>query len=232
MKLYPLIMILSFAACAGSSEPEAGRSDPAPEETGTLTYLALGDSYTIGQSVSTDECWPVLLSGELKKVGKAVRAPDIIAATGWTTRNLLDALEQRHPFGQYDLVSLLIGVNNQYQGRNIEEYRAELRDLLDHCIIYAGRETGRVFVLSIPDWGVTPYGAGNREQITKEINRFNTVAEEECAKKKIRFLDITSISREALNDPSMIAADQLHFSGKMYQRWVTAILPQVKSLLK
>lgn len=217
-------------SCGDTQTPPPATPDPSGT-TGTLKYLALGDSYTIGQSVSIDERWPVKLARDLKKAGKPVATPDIVALTGWTTYNLLTALDQNRPSGQYDLVSLLIGVNNQYQGRGTEEYRTQFRELLLRSVSYAAGEPKRVFVLSIPDWGVTPAGAGDRARIALDIDRFNAVAKEECGKQKVLFIDITGISRQALNDPSMIANDQLHFSGKMYQLWVDAALPAVKALL-
>ncbi|WP_041735727.1 SGNH/GDSL hydrolase family protein [Dyadobacter fermentans] len=232
MKVYQIAILLCMLACGGTQSP--GPSAPAGtdpiEESGKPQYLALGDSYTIGQSVAPDERWPVILADELKKAGKPVATPKIVARTGWTTRNLLDALEQSPPTGTFDLVSLLIGVNNQYQGRNKEEYRIEFRQLLQQAIAYAGDDAGNLFVLSIPDWGVTAIGEGNREHIAAEIDSFNAIAKEECQKLKIVFIDITPISRKALNDPTMIASDQLHFSGKMYRLWVNEALPRVRQL--
>ncbi|SDH19615.1 Lysophospholipase L1 [Dyadobacter soli] len=232
MKLYQIAILFCILSCGGTQSPvpsAPGHNDPA-DETGKPHYLALGDSYTIGQSVAPDERWPVILADELKKVGKPVATPEIIARTGWTTRNLLDALEQSPPTGTFDLVSLLIGVNNQYQGRNMEEYRVEFRQLLVKAVAYAGDDAGNVFVLSIPDWGVTAMGEGNRDHISGEIDRFNAIAKDECDKLKIVFIDITGISRKALNDPSMIASDQLHFSGKMYRLWVNEAILQVRKL--
>lgn len=232
MKLYHIAILLFMLACGGTPgpAPTTGTGTDAVDDKGKPHYLALGDSYTIGQSVEPDERWPVILAAELKAAGKPIATPQIIARTGWTTRNLLDALEQNPPTGTFDLVSLLIGVNNQYQGRNMEEYRVEFRQLLQKSIGYAGDDTGNVFVLSIPDWGVTAMGEGNRDHIAAEIDRFNAIAKEECDKQKVVFINITDISRTALNDPSMIARDQLHFSGKMYALWVKEALPRVKQL--
>ncbi|MHA4740924.1 SGNH/GDSL hydrolase family protein [Dyadobacter sp. MSC1_007] len=230
MKLHQILLLLCMLSCGGTGGPSPVPPDPSGS-TGRLKYLALGDSYTIGQSVSVDERWPVKLAGDLEKTGKPVATPDIIAMTGWTTYNLLNALDQNKPSDKYDLVSLLIGVNNQYQGRSIEEYRTQFHELLLRSITYAAGEPKRVFVLSIPDWGVTPYGASDREKIALDIDRFNAVAKEECEKQKVLFIDITGISRQALNDPAMIATDQLHFSGIMYQLWVYEAMPKVKALL-
>ncbi len=229
MKLFQIAILLCMLSCGGSPGPAPAVPGPA-DESGKPQYLALGDSYTIGQSVPVDDRWPVILAAELKKAGKPTATPKIIARTGWTTRNLLDALAQSPPDSTFDLVSLLIGVNNQYQGRNLEEYRVEFRQLLTKSIGYAGGDAGNVFVLSIPDWGVTPLGQGNRDHIAGEIDRFNAVAKEECDKRKVIFIDITGISRRALNNPSLIADDNLHFSGKMYRLWVDEALPHVKRL--
>ena len=233
MRLFQIAITLFMLSCGGTQVPAPSVPDPV-NESGKTQYLALGDSYTIGQSVSVDERWPAILTAELKSNGKSVAAPQIIARTGWTTRNLLDALEQappaETPSGTFDVVSLLIGVNNQYQGRSLEEYRIEFRQLLTKSIGYAGGEAEKVFVLSIPDWGVTAFGEGNRDHIAAEIDRFNAVAKEECEKQKVLFIDITGISRTALGDPTMLASDQLHFSGKMYKLWVNEVLPQVRRL--
>jgi len=222
-----LFTLLSFDAC--KKETEIIDKQEAVLPTTGYSYLALGDSYTIGQSVTVDERWPVLFARSFQKQGKTISQPDIIARTGWTTGDLLSALTGSPPLKKYDLVSLLIGVNNQYQGRNIDQYRQEFRELLLKSIGYAGDDASKVFVLSIPDWGVTPYANGNNgEQIAKEIDDFNKVAREECEKLKIRFIDITPISRKALNDRTMIATDGLHFSGKMHQLWVNEALLYVR----
>ena len=232
MKLLHFAILFCLLACGGTPgpAPSVPGSQDEPGDQGKPHYLALGDSYTIGQSVEPDERWPNILSAELKAAGKPVATPQIIARTGWTTRNLLDALGQNPPTGTFDLVSLLIGVNNQYQGRNMEEYRVEFRLLLQKAIAYAGDDAGNVFVLSIPDWGVTAMGEGNRDHIAAEIDRFNAIAKDECDKQKVVFINITDISRKALNDPTMIASDQLHFSGKMYRLWVKEALPKVRQL--
>lgn len=225
-----IVSVLFLAAC---------KSDPAiineqnlnPADTG-LSYLALGDSYTIGQNVAVDQRWPVLLAKDLKTKGIAVRSPEIIATTGWTSTHLLYSLTALPPSKKYDLVSLLIGVNNQFQGLGIKQYRQEFHELLLKSIDYANGKAEKVFVLSIPDWGVTPSASpANREKIAKEIDQFNAVAKEECDNLKILFIDITPISRQALDDPAMIANDQLHFSGKMYQLWVDKVSPLVNNII-
>ncbi len=205
---------------------------PVTTNTGSGTefsYLALGDSYTIGQSVSEAERWPVILAKDLNAQKIKVAKPEIIATTGWTTTDLLFSLANKKPGKTYDMVSLLIGVNNQYQGQPAEGFRQPFRQLLLKSIELAGGKASRVFVLSIPDWGVSRYGASfDRKQIAIEIDQFNAVAKAECAKEKVRFIDITEISRIALNNPSMIASDGLHFSGEMHQLWVDTVIPQIK----
>jgi lysophospholipase L1-like esterase len=162
-----------------------------------------------------------------------VASPDIVARTGWTTAELAAGIEIAKPQPPYDLVSLLIGVNNQYRGQSVERYRTELRSLLNQSITLAAGRADRVLVLSTPDWGVTPAALGrNRAEIAREIDLFNQVQREECDKLKIAVVDITPLSRQALNDPTQIASDNLHFSGKMYQKWAETALPVAKKLLE
>lgn len=197
------------------------------------TYLALGDSYTIGESVPAADRWGVQLAGLLRKDGVDVADPDIIARTGWTTAELIEAIKQSGNGKTYGLVSLLIGVNNQYRGQDAGRYRTEFRELLQTAIRFAGNKPERVFVLSIPDWGVTPYAASSgrdRQQIAREIDAFNAVAQEECQKAGIAYVDITPTSRTA-TDASQIAEDGLHFSGKQYRLWAEKALPVVKKRL-
>lgn len=228
MKIIKLIVITSllFAACKKHVVIEDNQEENITQPDSGLSYLALGDSYTIGQNVTADQRWPVLLVKDLKKNGKQVRRPDIIATTGWLTTHLIYSLNANPPVKRYDLVSLLIGVNNQYQGLSIEQYRKEFRELLTKCTAYTGGDSSKVFVLSIPDWGVTlSTSPANRDRIAKDIDHFNEVAQEECTKQNILFIDITPISRQALDNPSMIASDGLHFSGKMHQLWVDKVSP-------
>jgi lysophospholipase L1-like esterase len=201
--------------------------------TNGLSYLALGDSYTIGESVSENERWPVQLSKSLTKSGVEITSPQIIARTGWTTDELKAKIVSEKITKTYDLVSLLIGVNNQYRGRSVEQFRAEFIDLLETAIKFAGNKPERVFVVSIPDWGVTPFGGkGQNKTISEQIDLFNKVKKEETEKKGILFIDITPISRQAINDVSLIAEDGLHPSGKMYQQWVEKILPELLKKIK
>jgi lysophospholipase L1-like esterase len=196
-------------------------------------YLSLGDSYTIGESVAPEERWSMILTDMLRKNNVNIADPEIIARTGWTTAELMDGIKNRNPKGPYNLVSLLIGVNNQYRGQSLERYRTELQELLQQAVGFAGGNIERVFMLSTPDWGVTPFAKGSDQAKTaSEIDAFNQVAKEECERLGIAFVDITPISRTAKNDISQIANDGLHFSGKMYRQWAEKALPTVQRLLK
>lgn len=196
-----------------------------------FTYLALGDSYTIGESVSENERFPVQLTARLNADSVDITDPLIIAKTGWTTDELLAVINEKNVKDTFDVVTLLIGVNNQYRGRSSEEYRVELKQLLDIAMNYAGGEKEHVFVLSIPDWGVTPFAEGkDRGKISAEIDEYNRVKKEECGKLGIKYYDITEISR--IRDQSMIASDGLHPSGKMYKMWVDKIYSDIKIILK
>lgn len=201
--------------------------------TNGLSYLALGDSYTIGESVVESERWPVQLSKTLTKSGLEIASPQIIARTGWTTDELKAKIVSEKITNTYDLVSLLIGVNNQYRGRSVEQFRTEFIDLLETTIKFAGNKPEHVFVVSIPDWGVTPFGGkGQNKSISEQIDLFNKVKKEETEKKGVLFIDITPISRQAINDVSLIAEDGLHPSGKMYQQWVEKISPELLKKIK
>lgn len=205
-------------------------STPIPSKR-PVRYLALGDSYTIGESVAENERWPNQLAMML--AGKNIQTEvTIIARTGWTTDELWQGIQADPPRGTFDLVSLLIGVNNQYRGYDIVEYREQFRFLLGKSIEYAGGDKNRVIVLSIPDWGVTPFASGrDREQVAKEIDAFNLVNREEAEKAGVRYVDVTPISRQAVNDLSLIASDGLHPSGKMYAEWAKLVLPEALKIL-
>jgi lysophospholipase L1-like esterase len=158
---------------------------------------------------------------------------EIIARTGWTTDELMRAVDTADPGNEYDLVSLLIGVNNQYRGRDLSNFREELAELIDIAVRSADSVASRVIVLSIPDWGVMPFAEGrDRGEIAGEIDAFNRVVSEECSYAGVKFYDITAISRKAANDPSLVAGDGLHPSGKMYSMWVDLIYNDVYQLLK
>ena len=196
--------------------------------------LALGDSYTIGEGVEVHERWPVQLAEALRYRGVAVDDPHIIATTGWTTDELLHGIEAAHPRGSFSLVSLLIGVNNQYRGRDVEEYRGQFKSLLGRAIGFAGGAPEQVIVISIPDWGVTPFAeqqSRDPARVRDEIDRFNTVNREESTEAGTCYVDITPVSRVAATDRSLLASDGLHPSGKMYAEWVNLILPVARRVL-
>jgi lysophospholipase L1-like esterase len=194
---------------------------------GPLRYLALGDSYTIGESVPEAGRWPVQLAEALRADGIALAEPRIIATTGWTTDELSAAMDAAEPLGQWDFVSLLIGVNNQYRGRDVADYRAEFTGLLRRAIALAGNRADRVLVLSIPDWGVTPFGqASGRDtaDIARQLDAYNAAAEAVCSELGVAFVDITTISRELGSRPDMVANDGLHPSAAMYTEWTRLAL--------
>ncbi|MBI3169986.1 MAG: SGNH/GDSL hydrolase family protein [Chloroflexi bacterium] len=198
----------------------------------SLRYLALGDSYTIGESVEEAERFPNQLAALLSNEGVAVDVT-IIARTGWTTDELWQGIQAQTVKPPYDMVSLLIGVNNQYRGYDINEYREGFVFLLDKAIEYAGGDVKRVIVFSIPDWGVTPFAAGrDAVQIAAEIDAFNKINLEETQKAGADYVDVTPVSREAATDPSLIAGDGLHPSGSMYAEWAMSALPIAIDILK
>lgn len=183
-------------------------------------YLALGDSYTIGESVLLTESFPYQLMAAFRKNNIDFGPPEIIAKTGWTTDELQEALKGYTFREKYDFVTLLIGVNNQYRGRTVENYKPEFESLLQQAIRLAANDAAHVVVISIPDWGATPFAAGrDREQIAEEINAYNTAAKTIAEKNGAHFVDITEGSRDAAEDPDLVAADGLHPSGKEYLRW-------------
>jgi lysophospholipase L1-like esterase len=212
-------------------DPNESMDDAPATGIESLYYLALGDSYTIGQSVTESERYPVQLGDRLlaDPTNKEVR---IIARTGWTTRDLAVAIDTTTDFRErYDLVSLLIGVNNQYQGRSLENYEVEFRELLEQAIGFAGSDTGRVFVISIPDYAYTTFGGGSAT-VSEEIDAFNAANKAITDEYGIQYFDITPISREGLNEPELVAADGLHPSGEQYRRWVDLMVDDVRRMLE
>lgn len=193
------------------------------QDARSLRYLALGDSYTIGEGVAAHERWPTLLAQALEKSGFALVEVQIVARTGWTTSDLNDAIDDAGPQGPFDVVSLLIGSNNQFREHYIGEYRMEFVGLLDRAIGFASGDPSRVIVVSIPDWGVTPFGASYEpEKVAAEIDAFNAVAEEAAERAGANWVDVTAISRRT--DPGLVG-DKLHPSGVQYEEWVEVILP-------
>ncbi|MEQ8578444.1 MAG: SGNH/GDSL hydrolase family protein [Balneola sp.] len=197
-----------------------------------ISYLALGDSYTIGEAVSEEQRWPVQLTEKLIEAGIHVDDPLIIAKTGWTTDELQKAIVEKNPKTDYDLVSLLIGVNNQYRGYPIDQYKKEFKELLLQAVAFADGDTTKVFVVSIPNYGVTPFGIEKgEEKIRQELLLYDSIADSISSAYNIPFINITPISEKAKKDSSYIASDQLHPSGKQYSEWVDLILPKVKLML-
>jgi len=192
-----------------------------------VNFLALGDSYTIGQSVGVNERWPKQLITGLSNLGYATGELKIIAQTGWRTDNLQNAINQQLPLSGYSLVSLLIGVNNQFQGGNIQTYAIEFEALLVQAISLAGNNPSHVFVLSIPDYAFTPYGNGN-PSISSQIDEFNNVNRLITSNYNVKYIDITPISRRGLAEPALVATDGLHPSGAMYALWVQEIIKSME----
>jgi lysophospholipase L1-like esterase len=199
-----------------------------------FTYLALGDSYTVGESVSPADRYPVQAIRNFHKCHSRCSDPDIIATTGWTTAGLLDALSYRtKASAPYDLVSLLIGVNDQYLGRSQEEYGRQFVELVKQSIRLAGNRPSHVLILSIPDYSVTPFARGsNTVFIAAQIDAFNRINYRVASDYKVNYLDITGESRRAATDLSLIASDGLHFSGKEYGRWADRMTPIMVEMLK
>jgi lysophospholipase L1-like esterase len=201
-------------------------------------YLALGDSYTIGEGVDAEARWPAVLAARLRSEGTALGQPTIIATTGWTTDELDAAIDDAERAGtvsgNYDLVTLLIGVNNQYRGRDAEEYRTEFRSLLARAIAFAGARPDAVVVLSIPDWGVTAFAQDAAASdprragpvVAREIDAYNAVAREEVRRAGARWVDVTALSRA---HPDELTSDGLHPSAAQYARWAEAALPDARA---
>lgn len=197
------------------------------------TFLALGDSYTIGESIPRKESFPYQTVCKLLAAGHAVSEPDIIAVTGWTTGDLLRAVAKIDEGKKYDIVSLLIGVNNQYQGRSPEEYAGEFGILLDNAVRFASGDPAKVFVLSIPDYSGTPFASSmDKRAIAEKIDQLNRINNRMSLDRGVHYIDITSESRKAEKDPSLIADDGLHFSGKEYLIWADLLASVIRANLK
>ena len=233
MKKYTQLLVLlsMMLSCNSTEKNNAIIPSNMNNNNPPRTFLALGDSYTIGESVDEKDRWSVQLI-DLLKADFNFTKHDIIARTGWTTAELTETIQTRNLTDQYDLVSLLIGVNNQYRGQSLEIYRVEFRQLLNISTKFAKNDVKKVIVLSIPDWGKTPFAKGqNKEKIALEIDAFNNIAKEECKKLGIIFIDITEISRKN-TDVSMFASDGLHYSGKMHRLWANEALKSALEILK
>lgn len=224
MKIYSYLLFFSLLMCSCVSQPKKGSQ--------SLSYLALGDSYTIGESVAVGERWPIQLVNKLNKQNYTIPTPQIIAKTGWRTDNLLSAIKKElSSTAEYDLVSLLIGVNNEFQGKPITEYETELKTLLTKAIKHCKYGKKGVFVLSIPDYGATPYGKPRAAAIGAAIDEWNAVCKAVCEECEVPFYNITDISRKGAKQADLVAEDGLHPSGKMYGLWVDEIVSKIKVLL-
>lgn len=232
LKLFYLFTLsVVYSSC---SKPDENFQEPILKESylKEIEYLALGDSYTVGESVSFGESFPALLSASIEKNNNVKVNTTVIAQTGWRTDQLLLALG-RHEAVSYDLVTLLIGVNNQFQSRPFSKYESELTELLIEAIRLAGNDPNKVFVLSIPDYYYTPFGETNgSSEISVEIDQYNTFASSIARAKGATFLNITPITRQGLEQPELVANDGLHPSGKAYEKFVDLLYPLVRSRLK
>jgi lysophospholipase L1-like esterase len=198
--------------------------NPAFMQNKPLRYLAIGDSYTIGESVPLNKNFPNQTAALLKKNKKAIEEPTIIAKTGWTTDELQEQLSRTRLAVPFDFVTLLIGVNNQYRGRSSDEYAKHFEELLQQAIGYAGGQANHVIVLSIPDWGVTPFAEGrDRKQISTAIDLYNGINERISKQYKVHYINITTFTREAVIDKTLVAKDGLHPSAKDYARWAEKV---------
>jgi lysophospholipase L1-like esterase len=241
MKLLQIILISlsAFSGCTKKADNVLQTNITAKDSTKTMTatdsitYLALGDSYTIGQSVPLIDSYPYQLTNLLRAQSYKVQTPTIIATTGWTTADLIAAIASSNINSKkFNFVTLLIGVNDQYQNKSQTAYRADFAQVLNTAINFANGDTSKVFVLSIPDYGVTPFANGQDSVIGPLIDQFNAINKDESQKRGVNYLDITDISRQAALDPSLIAGDGLHPSAAMYGKWMLRLEPLVASELK
>jgi lysophospholipase L1-like esterase len=244
-RLVQLVLLASMTACTAVKPipSENPNRMPAQEKTSMpiIRYLALGDSYTIGESVAEQERWPVQLAELIEsspQFARSIRGNEmgvdvtIIAHTGWTVKELWEGVQANLPEGTYDMVSLLIGVNDQYRGLPVDGYREDFRFMLGRAVEFAGGDSKRVVVLSIPDWGFTPFAADrDSELIRRQIDEFNAVNIEETEAMGAHYVDVTDISRTARDDIELIASDRLHPSGKMYAMWAEKTLPVALKIL-
>jgi lysophospholipase L1-like esterase len=230
------VLILSLAGCSTIAPPPEIQKSSTPqisESDMKSHFLALGDSYTIGHGVSERSRWPTQLADLLNEEGYPTEVT-VIARTGWTTADLWYGLEKVNPQATYDLVTLLIGVNDQLRGHPIDLYREDFQFMLRKAIQYAGGNADRVIVLSIPDYGYSLAFAAGRdiEPISIAIDAFNAVNREEAEKAGAYYVDITTLSRMALDDFELIADDRLHPSGKMYRMWTEKVYPVALEIIK
>jgi len=199
------------------------------------SFLSLGDSYTIGEAVEPSDRWTSHLVRRLTELGLELEKPSIIAKTGWTTDELDAAIDEAKPKGPFDVVSLLIGVNDQYRGRTVDDYRRLFVRLLERAIGFAGGNPRHVVVLSIPDWGITPFAVREGRDpvvVAREIDAFNAVNFRETTLRRARYVDVTHVSRRAAVEPALLASDGLHPSGRMYDEWAWLATSAVRQILE
>ena len=227
--LYLFTLFIFHSACKKPTPQEViVEPAPTPDTFYATKYLALGDSYTIGQSVDPRDRFPIQLARRLNADSISIDTTIIIAKTGWGTSRLLNAIEDANLTDTFDLVSLLIGVNNQYQNIPIANYETEFPLLLQKAIELTGGDKDKVFVVSIPDYGYTPFGEANQATISPQIDVYNAINQSISTAEQVCWFDITPISRNGLNDPDLVAVDDLHPSGKMYEQWVDLMYEEVK----
>lgn len=213
-----LLTLIVICACGTFSKSN--------RRMGEKKYLALGDSYTIGESVSEIDRFPEQLVVALNENGASFQRPEIIARTGWRTDQLIQAMEQADLQGKYDLVTILIGVNNEFQGRSSATFESELRTICKAAIRLAGGKQ-HVYLLSIPDYGFTPFGKRRQAEISTRIDEFNAIVQSISVELQLKFIDVTAISRLGLEQKELIADDGLHPSGKMHAKWVKELMKQM-----
>jgi lysophospholipase L1-like esterase len=222
-----LLIVLLGSFTSNTTKPALGET-----EMPAFHYLALGDSYTIGESVPDWERWPNQLAASLAAEGIPIEVK-IIARTGWTVDELWQGIQENPPEGTYDLVTLLIGVNDQFRGYPVDGYREKFRLMLGKAIEYAGGNAEKIIVLSIPDWGSTPFAADkNAQSVSHQIDLFNAVNFEETKNAHGHYIDITEISRMAGSDAGLIAGDGLHPTGRMYSLWAEKVLTLAREILQ
>lgn len=238
LQMTVFLIFITTISCIKSRDiiivtPTPPPSPPPVTPVITKKYLALGDSYTIGQGVPEADRFPVQTKTWLVSQGININNPEIIATTGWTTTALQNAINTQNPTGPYDVVSLLIGVNDQYQRHDTIGYRDRFTSLLYKAIQLAGNKPNHVFILSIPDYSVTPFAANmDTAMIRQQIDWFNAINKEVTVQNACNYLDITPSTREAINDPSLIANDGLHPSGKEYKKWADRLGLMMKAVLQ
>ena len=237
-----LTISLIFVGCNINSEiPEVpyyiGDDDPAEEEeyvTRNFKLISLGDSYTIGQSVCEDCRFPAQLRDSLQTYFSEADSLslEVIAQTGWTTSNLKSAITTAQPPADFDLVTLLIGVNNQYQGKPFSLYETEFVELINTAISLVGGDHTKLIVLSIPDYAYTPFGQNsNPTYISEQLELYNSYAQTYCENNNLNYVYITDITQEGLTNTELVASDNLHPSTLAYTRFVQRILPIALDIL-